>query len=970
MKKKLNLFTIFAIVSAFFFASCSQIELNEKELQPGSVNITLGEKSIAKTISPVSGYDYKDVLTWTMTITDTESGTVFTPVDNSIDFNTSPTKTVKLPINATYLVELSGTLTIPQTDTSSISIPYYGSETFTLSTENPTADVNVIVGAKKTEAGGGSFDFSMVINPTDEELTGYFSKADASSFTVKLVPYNSSNSTATEIELTNKTYTAPATPETASLSFTSEASDDGTIAAVDVPSGFYKLEVIFNYNDVEAVKTVNIAKSCDNLVEIVDGIKTSGSANVYVTYDDYKIFYGTTADADTTYSGNFASKPKNVDKIIESDPTASTVQINMTDDTLPSIDLTKWNNTNYSICDSSANPQFYTQKNEAGTTLSSITVYGGPSIPLVISNSSVVSGKQDVVNLGTDSTTFTANSNLYLTVNNSICVNITNKDWVGGLYIENESYDETYSTNPIIKSPVSIKNSLTLSKALIGEDYMIVEEADSSSDYNYYIRLSTDQDVNVSGIPSFKLAVKKADGSSVTENTFVSVDDVLTFSLTEDVAIFPTGTTFTWTINGNAVTSDTVGATITTETPTLTLTIGECEYCIGNTTVLCYVTGTESASASFSFTPSEEVVVAYDISSSASTETIGFYKYNAGQTDFTENVLSDITTIYTDAELNDFTIDSSNNVYSLLTLETDSSYNVSKYLIRKSSYDKTGSITNTDYTITSTDISSLQYIKISTAENVYMVARDISGNLVFKKIVFSSDGSAVVTDIDITSLTDISSIETFFVDDIDEASINYYLVTSGTNSGNKILYKSTNTIDSSTSLILHDFNETTTTDVFNNMNKYDYGFEFGDMTVIDSTIYITAYTVQASSTIVSYGALAVITQDGTNFTPTIVGLDTGDYTHTGSGTETDPYIINYQHDESFYGAQKIVAIKPDELIIADDGFACIDTQFGSGSGTSKNRFATYDLNSQSLTFKDASCEFKNTVPTISITITQ
>lgn len=961
MKKKLNLFAIFAIVSAFFFASCTQIELNEKELQPGSVNITLGATSIAKTISPVSGYDYKDVSNWSMTITDTESKTVFTPVDSSIDFNTSSTKTVKLPIDATYLVELSGTLTISQTDTNTLSVPYYGSETFTLSTENPTADVNVIVGAKKTTEGGGSFDFSMVIN-NDYGMEEYLSTATKDSFTVNLVPYNSTDTTG--IELSNKTYTAT---ETASLSFTSEASDDGTIAAVDVPSGFYKLVVIFSYNDVEAVKTVNIAKSCDNLVEIVDGIETSGSANVYVTYDDYKIFYGTTADADTTYSGNFASKPKNVDKIIESDPTASTVQINMADGTLPNIDLSNWNNTNYSICDSSANPQFYTQKNEAGTTLSSITVYGGPSIPLVISNSSAVSGTQDVVALGTDSTTFTANSNLYLTVNNSICVNITNEKWVGGLYIKNESYDETYSTKPIIKSPVSIKDFLTLSKALTGENYMIVEEADSSIDYNYYIRLSTDQDVNVSGIPSFKLAVKKADGSSVTENTFVSVDDTLTFSLTEDVANFPTGTTFTWKINGTEVTSDTVGATITTETPALTLTIGECESCTGNTTVVCNVTaGSESASASFSFTLSEEVVVAAYDTSSYYGKFINFYDCNS-QTNISENVLSDILTTYSDAELNDFTIDSSNNVYSLLTLETDTSYNVSKYLIRKSSYNKTGSITNTDYVITPTDINALQYIKISTAGNVYMVAMGTSNNLVFKKVVLSSDGSAVVTDIDITSLTDISSIETFFVDDTDEANINYYLVTGAKTSGKKILYKSTNTIKSSTPLVLHDFDTSTTTDVFNNMNKYNSDFGFGDMTVIDSTIYITAYTVRADSVIVSYGALAVITQDGTKFTHTIVGLNTDDYTYTGNGTETDPYIINYQHDESFYGAQKIVAIKPDELIIADDGFACIDTKL-SGSGTSKNRFATYDLNSQSLTFKDASCEFKDTVPTISITI--
>ena len=307
MKKKLNLFVIFAIVSAFFFASCSQIELNEKELQPGSVNITLGANSMAKTISPVSGYDYKDVSNWTMKITDTESKTVFTPVDNSIDFNTSSKKTVKLPIDANYIVELSGTLTIQQTDTNSISVPYYGSAEFSITEENPTADVNVIVGAKKTEAGGGSFDFSMVINPTDEESTGYFSKADASSFTVKLVPYNSSNSTATEIELTNKTYTASATTETASLSFTSGASDDGTIDAVTIPSGFYKLVV--NYQEQ------NLVSSSDNLVEIIDGIETSGSTTVYFTDNKIVTYYGTTGER--VGAGKFISKPESVDNILE-----------------------------------------------------------------------------------------------------------------------------------------------------------------------------------------------------------------------------------------------------------------------------------------------------------------------------------------------------------------------------------------------------------------------------------------------------------------------------------------------------------------------------------------------------------------------------------------------------------------------------------------------------------------------------
>lgn len=900
-----------------------------------------------------------------MTITDTESGTVFTPVDNSIDFNTSPTKTVKLPINATYLVELSGTLTIPQTDTSSISIPYYGSETFTLSTENPTADVNVIVGAKKTTEGGGSFDFSMVIDPTDEELTGYFSKADASSFTVKLVPYNSSNSTATEIELTNKTYTAPATTETASLSFTSDASEDSTIAAVDVPSGFYKLEVIFSYND----KTVNIAKSCDNLVEIVDGIKTSGSANVYVTYDDYKIFYGTTADDDTTYSGNFASKPKNVDKIIESDPTASTVQINMTDSILPNIDLTKWNNTNYSICDSSAKPQFYTQKNEAGTTLSSITVYGGPSIPLVISNSSAVSGKQDVVNLGTDSTTFTANSNLYLTVNNSICVNITNKDWVGGLYIENESYDETYNNSPIIKSAVSLTGSITLSDALTSKNYMIVEEADSTSGFNYYIRASTDQNVNVSGIPSFKLAVKKADGSSVTENTFVSVDDTLTFSLTEDVANFPTGTTFTWAINGTEVTSNTVGATITTGTPALTLTIGECESCTGNTTVVCNVTaGSESASASFSFTPSEEVVVAYDISSSASTETIGFYKYNAGQTAY-ENVLSDLTS----PSVSDLTIDSDNNVYSCMAISDDSN-NVTGYKIRKSTYNSGGTVTSVDYTVADSNVSNLQYLEVSSSGNLYIVVYNSSYQQELKKVELSTDGTntGTVTSIEITSLmTDTYStpIDTFYVDDSDASNINYYFVVTH---DTKTLYKCTNTIDltSAVSISLYDGDKSITTDVLNSMNIFSNGPTITDMTLINGKLYLIANEISVITTATSRGAVAVLTESGTTFTSSeLYGFYDGEATITGTGSTDEPHYVTYEHDEGlFYGPKRILAIKPDEIIISDDGFTCNASSPNGGSVTNKNRYAIFNLSGNSFTFKDASCEFDNYYSMLSLSL--
>ena len=516
----------------------------------------------------------------------------------------------------------------------------------------------------------------------------------------------------------------------------------------------------------------------------------------------------------------------------------------MTDGTLPEIDLTNWNNTNYSICDASANPQFYTQKNETGSTVSSITVYGGPSIPLVISNSSAVEGTQDVVKLSTDSTTFTANSNLYLTVNNSICVNITNTTWDGRLYIENTTYNDDYKSLPILKSPVSIIESLTLSKALTGENYMIVEETDSASGYNYYVRLSTDQDVNVSGIPSFKLVAKKADGSDVTADTFVSVDDTLTFSLTEDVANFPTGTTFTWTINETEVTSSTNGAVITTETPTLTLTIGECEYCTGNTTVVCKVTaGSESASDSFSFTPSEEVVVAYDISSSASTETIGFYKYNASITAY-ENVLSDLTS----PSVSDLTIDSDNNVYSCMAISDDSN-NVTGYTIRKSTYNSDGTVTSVDYAITDT-VSSVDYLEVSSSGNIYIVVYNSSYQQELKKVELSTDGTntGTLTSIDITSLitdTQTSPIDTFYVDDSDASNINYYFaITYDT----KTLYKCTNTIDltSAVSISLYDGDKSTTTDILNSMNIFSNGPTIADMTLINGNLYLIANEISAS----------------------------------------------------------------------------------------------------------------------------
>ena len=51
----------------------------------------------------------------------------------------------------------------------------------------------------------------------------------------------------------------------------------------------------------------------------------------------------------------------------------------------------------------------------------------------------------------------------------------------------------------------------------------------------------------------------------------------------------------------------------------------------------------------------------------------------------------------------------------------------------------------------------------------------------------------------------------------------------------------------------------------------------------------------------------------------------------------------YKHDECFYGPQKIIAIKPKEIILADDGVS-IETYNGSNNvKLNKNRVVVFNL---------------------------
>ena len=134
-----------------------------------------------------------------------------------------------------------------------------------------------------------------------------------------------------------------------------------------------------------------------------------------------------------------------------------------------------------------------------------------------------------------------------------------------------------------------------------------------------------------------------------------------------------------------------------------------------------------------------------------------------------------------------------------------------------------------------------------------------------------------------------------------------------------------------------------------------HNFFLKDMYITNGYIYVTASETGAalydplSENAVSRGGVIKFSTEDLSVQADasgaiIYGWDTANVSGT---SETGVTNAHTNPDTTFYGAEKIIAVKPDEIVIADDGFEFTGT--GAGHLKQKNRVVTFSLKQMAIT---------------------
>ena len=939
MKKLFSAFT--AVLLAFCFISCAPQELSDRSSKnEGSVSLSIRSP---RTISPAEGISYKDVDVWNVTFRDTTEShlTKYDDIDKTVSFiGGSGSQEIRLPVG-TYDVIFEGSVTNPEKDS---VVPFYGKDSVTV-VGGTTVPISVFVAPKKSADGTGSFNFTVTTSgfgsyPPDYDTGSYF--------TVSLTPYGSENPdpftwTPTEIISSSPTFE--------SYSFS---------VSEPVSSGFYTLSIKYTWDVyVEGIlltKTKEIYyPDHDFLVEIIDGLTTTGSADIIVSTEESKTYYATTGTS--IGNGAFKSMPKNLDELLVdiNRTTISEANIYMVDsldiDTLtityPEIDVSKVNEKGKTYCIYTKDikqPEIY--NSTPCYTITGAAVKGGePTIYIDSSvttvtlknsqSSSGVSGRAKIVAL--------ENPEFVLKDNTSVFIDLTDVQYTitdTTICMPDSTYNSYYAEHPCVTCVTKDNpNFQVVLERQLSTSYSVVtkssdDEINKTKTTDFYIMPSDTAGLSATGIPNYSLAVTKY-GESVTSDQLYAGDTVK-ITATPEQGLFAEGTSFTWFLNGKQYGNS------TTE-PWCEITIGaEDNNTDTNNTIICFVKyGAGYATRKTDLNNIRDMTTLlynnYNTTYALAYSTLGAAtfdsKYIISSTEF--------------SSFPDFCIDAYNNVYSIFK-DTNRRYKISK---ASSSMDY---IDRTDYSYSGNGTLSL--IKMGNDGKLYVV----TSNSEFGIVTFSPDAASgnsasvnlLINPSDFGSSSE--EILSFCVDSQGCIYVTYKVVSNGIT--NIILSKFTNTdnvlsMDSSQSKTLFEITGTDTTitvssGYFKNLlpNNIYSNITITDMHCEGDYIYLIMRDVNdASSEFHSLGGVCTISTDlslptGKN---QFVGWASDSVNTTGDG---ESVIYTYKHDDCFYGPQKIIAIKPKEIILADDGVSIETDSYGNNNVIlNKNRVVVFNL---------------------------
>lgn len=940
--KKHNVFLLFTSITALLFCACSS-ELKEKEnasSKPGTVTLSIANDT-QRTISPASDISYKDVREWTVTFKDiTESRSEkYNDIVKTVSFSESANQQIQLPLG-TYNVTLNGTAnnaTSGETATTQ-PVPFYGESTVTVE-DGKSASISVFVAPKKSDGGKGSFNFTVNISGLEQFPDPVFDS--------KLIPYSQG--------------------EEKSL-YSSFQKSILNVTAENIPSGFYKLSIKCKISSDTLKESKEIFYPYhDFLVEIVDGLETKGSADITVSLEDSKTYYATTYEEKEEGNGAFESMPGYLDNVLVAvnKTTISEANIYIVDEVLTTdgtitypeieIDVSKVNEKGKTYC-------IYTKSEEElgiYNNTSSYTITGSgeevgePTINIDSSvttvtlknslSSSGISGRAKIVSAGRPGFVLKDNTSVFIDLTDE-----NNKIAGTTICMPDSTYNKYYAEHPC----VTVKNttgSQTEFDVKLGDDALnnsciVVSNSSSDETYkttNFYIIPSSTTGLSATGIPNYSLAVTR-DGVDVTTGALLYAGDTVVITATPaEGGAFAEGTTFAWFVNGEQVEAN------KDDPKSCSIRIGVTGDSGVNNSIICLAGyNREYATVQTTLTAVEQTALLYT-------------EHDLGYAELASlNGNPNLSWILSspDYTISDFCIDTKTNDAYIIYSNSNEQTDFGTYIEKATYYHVcTERYAPVDFK-TSAFASSL--IKMGNDNNLY-VKLDAGDNLL--GIVTLSSGETentaslkYLSNPNEWSSEDFTSIMSFCID----AGGIIYVTYKDNQSGDINLASFTNTNDSlskSNSITLATISNTDNNVTSNYLPaNISSNITITDMHYEDGYIYLLVRDVFIDSSIPtdavhSLGGVCKIKASDLTLADSsnpLIGWATTKIDI--SQNESVANVYNYKHNEEvqnyFYGPQKIIAIKPKEIVIADDGASIENSKMHQ-----KNRVVLFNLETNSIT---------------------
>lgn len=864
-------FSISLLISVILL-SCTNVFKDQTEsTDSGNVIVTIN-KNNARTISPANDSSFTNVTSWKISFVDT-SGNGYDTIEKKLTISEDvSTLTETLPVGTFDVIAESET------------IPYYGKSSITITgKETSPVSATIFVSPKKLDKGSFSYNLTLIGDTI-------------SNLSAKLT---SSSDSTTSITLTSE--------ET-----TSENGITYKLSATDIPSGFYTLSVEVTKKGSSESEEI-FDKYFDSLVEIIDGITTTGSKSITFTSETSKTYYATPFEGKATGNGIFASKPALLNTVLGYNPTVKNIEIIMLDISGSSdveIDASLLQkNITYSI------------KKDPSTSLYTITKNSDTELDILLSDSTIKL-KDSSDNNSTANISYSGSSqelNFILNGGINVCYAYALPTSVS---IDTESVTYYYS-NPAIIFKYSGENELSDLKMSLPEtlsDYMFVSktsQADSIYTKEYLIipTATGNVSINSGSIPSFDIQISRSSETITSETIYAG--DALTFSaaVLEGEDAFPDDVTFSWYINGESL-------------PTESITIGDESdtYTAKDNTIICVAyseSKNEYKSTTRSFSVADRTALLFTSFRSTNTSTnltpaVGYAILNS------DNTLGTSTSM---------TAESDTNFSTYIDAVNDSDSNTIYYLIQNSNGSYfIGEFNHTEaptkyYSLSdaSDETTSYTYTKIKKGLNgtLYVLSQVENICTILSVELRSDSNTATATPTQVLQYTFLDTYLTEFCVDSD-SSIYFVLSEQDSNAGTTSIkiQKYSNSTTSDFSSLLSQDNETMSgilSDKITDVSEVS----FTDMYCKNGDVYL----------LYSYANLP---SSGTGYNSEKYFFKGGVIVITSSGSS----VITL--DEN-YAPQKIIAIKPKELLIAVDGF-----EIDSSRTTNKNKLATFDLLNKSL----------------------